>query len=73
MRDREELRAAAAQCLALAKSTTDPRTRTALTIMAQNLYDLTNRRSAEYELAEREFNYRQMLPQPAMQQQPKKK
>ena len=77
MPDREELRATAAQCVALAQSTIDPRTRAALTIMAQKLYDMANRQSAEYELAEREFNNRQMLPQRAMQQQqqiqPKKK
>jgi len=50
MPDREELRATAAQCVALAQSTTDPRTRAVLTIMAQKLYDMANRQSAEYEL-----------------------
>jgi hypothetical protein len=41
MADRtEELRATAAQCLALSRSTTDPRTRTNLLIMAQKLYDM---------------------------------
>jgi hypothetical protein len=68
--------ATAAQCVALAQSTTDPRTRAAPTIMAQKLYDMANRRSAEYEVAQREFNDRQMLrqfpleqPQSTMQQQ----
>ena len=53
----EELRETAAQCMALAQSTTD--------------------RSADYEVAQREFNDRQMLqqspvrqPQSTMQQQP---
>jgi hypothetical protein len=72
----EELRTTAAECLALARATTDQRTRAALTIMAQKLYDMTGNRTAEYEAAQREFNDRQMLPQlpleqpqPAMQQQ----
>jgi hypothetical protein len=82
MTDRaEELRETAAQCLALAQSTTDPKVRAALTIMAQKLYDVANYRSPEYEVAQREFNDRQMIqqlplkqPQPTMQQQiqPKK-
>jgi hypothetical protein len=77
MTDRaEELRETAAQCLALAQSTTDPKVRAALTMMAQKLYDVVNYRSAEYEVAQREFNDRQMLqqfpveqPQSTMQQQ----
>lgn len=77
MTDRaEELRETAAQCLALAQATPDPKVRAALTIMAQKLYDVANHRSAGYEVAQREFNDRQMLqpfpveqPQPTMQQQ----
>jgi hypothetical protein len=77
MTDRtEELRETAAQCVALAQSTTDPKVRAALIIMAQKLCDVVNHRSAEYEMAQREFNDRQMLqqfpvqqPQSAMQQQ----
>ena len=77
MTDRtEELRETAAQCVALAQSTTDPAVRAALTMMAQKLCDVANRRSAEYEVAQREFNDRQMLqqfpvqqPQSTMQQQ----
>jgi hypothetical protein len=64
MADRaDELRETAAQCLALAQSTTDPKVRAALTIMAQKLYDVANYRSPEYEVAQREFNDRQMIQQ----------
>ncbi|HYW72521.1 MAG TPA: hypothetical protein VE961_15905, partial [Pyrinomonadaceae bacterium] len=59
----EELRETAAQCLALAQSTTDPKVRAALTMMAQKLYDVVNHRSPAYEVAQREFNDRQMLQQ----------
>jgi hypothetical protein len=44
MADRgNEFRAAAAQCLALAQSTTDPTTRAALIGMAQRFHDRANR------------------------------
>ena len=77
MTDRtEELRETAAQCVALAQSTTDPAVRAALIIMAHKLCDVANHRSAAYEVAQREFNDRQMLqqfpvqqPQSTMQQQ----
>jgi len=77
MTDRtEELRETAAQCVALAQSTTDPAVRAALIIMAQKLCDVANHRAAAYEVAHREFNDRQMLqqfpvqqPQSTMQQQ----
>jgi hypothetical protein len=71
---RDELKESAAQCLGLAHSTTDPRTRAALLTMAQKLYDRASRRADDYEQAQREFNDRQMLPQPTVQQkiQPKK-
>ena len=70
MADRkDELKETAAQCLALAHSTTDPRTRTALLTMAQKLYNRASKRAGDYEAAQREFNDRQMLPQPAAQQQ----
>jgi len=69
MTDRtEELRETAAQCVALAQSTTDPAVRAALTIMAQKLCDVANHRSAAYEVAQREFNDRQMLQQFPVQQ-----
>jgi hypothetical protein len=78
MADRiDELRGTAAQCLALAQATTDPKTRTALIVMAQKLYDMASGRPGDFESAQREFNDRQMLPrlvrqttpQPTMQQQ----
>jgi hypothetical protein len=69
MTDRtEELRETAAQCMALAQSTTDPAVRAALTIMAQKLCDVANHRSADYEVAQREFNDRQMLQRLPVQQ-----
>src|SRR5262249_48899137 len=67
-----ELKETAAQCLALAYSTTDPHTRAALLTMAQKLNDGATRRVDDYEAAQREFNDRQMLPQspqPVLQQQ----
>jgi hypothetical protein len=70
-----ELRATAAQCLALAQSTSDPQMRVALTTMAQKLYDMASDRPGDFEAAQKEFNERQMLPrrtiepQPTMQQQ----
>jgi hypothetical protein len=74
---RDELKETAAQCLALAHSTTDPHTRAALLTMAQKLYDGASKRAGDYAAAQREFNDRQMLPQSATQQQqqiqPKKK
>ena len=70
MADRkDELKETAAQCLALAHSTTDPRTRAALLTMAQKLYDRASKPADDYEAVQREFNDRQMLPQPAAQQQ----
>ena len=74
----DELRGTAAQCLALAQATTDPKTRTALIVMAQKLYDMASgRRPGDFESAQRVFNDGQMLPrlvrqttpQPTMQQQ----
>jgi hypothetical protein len=63
MADRtEELRATAAQCLALSRSTTDPRTRTNLLIMAQKLCDMANGQPGVFEKVQREFNDHQMLP-----------
>ena len=80
MADRtEELRGTAAQCLALARSTPDPRTRAALITMAQKLHEMANDRPGEFEAAQHEFNNGQMLPrqtrQPQQQQQiqPQKK
>jgi hypothetical protein len=47
----------------------EPQTRAALIIMAQKLYDMASNRPADFEAAQREFNDRQMTPQPTMQQQ----
>jgi hypothetical protein len=76
MADRaDELRATAAQCLALAQSTIDSQTRAALLLMAQKLNDMASSRPANLEMAQREFNNQQMFPpqpvqpQPSMQQQ----
>lgn len=85
MADRaDELRATAAECLALSRSTIDPQTRTALLTMAQKLYDMASDDPRAFEAVVQEFNDQQMLPrvkpqqpQPTMQQQqqiqPKKK
>jgi hypothetical protein len=71
MADRtEELRAAAAQCLALSRSTTDPRTRTNLLIVAQKLYDMASDRPGDFERVQQEFNDQQMLPPPRLYAQP---
>ena len=71
---RDELKETAAQCLALAHATTDARTRAALLTMAQKLNNQASQRVHDYEAAQREFNDRQMLPQPTVKQkiQPKK-
>ena len=66
---KDELKETAAQCLALAHSTTDPHTRAALLTMAQKLQDGASKRADDYEAVQRDFNDRQMLPQPAAQQQ----
>jgi hypothetical protein len=71
----EELTATAAQCLALSRSTTDPRTQTNLLIMAQKLYDMASEQPGVFEKVQQEFNEHQMLPparlypQPTVQQQ----
>jgi hypothetical protein len=72
----DELRTAAAECLALSRSTIDPQTRTALLLMAQKLYDMASERPGDFEVVLQEFNDQQMLPQgqkpqpqPTMQQQ----
>ena len=69
MADRPDaLKETAAQCLALAHATTDLRTRAALLAMALELYDRATKPAGGYEAAQREFNDRQMLPRPGMQQ-----
>ena len=70
MPDREELRATAAQCLALARSATDPRNRVTLTGMAQKLYEMAGDPPRDLERVQQEFNDRQMLPLRSVQSQP---
>jgi hypothetical protein len=67
----DELRDTAAQCLALAQSITDPRTRTNLLIMAQKFYDMASDRPGDFEAAQKEFNDQQMLPRRPIEPQPK--
>jgi hypothetical protein len=63
MADRtDRLRAAASQCLTLAQASSDPQVRAALLIMAQRLNDMASGRHVNFEMAQREFNDRQMLP-----------
>ena len=64
----DELKETAAQCLALAHTTSDPQTRAALLTMAQKLYERANTPPADYEAAQRAFNDQQMLPRSPMQQ-----
>ena len=70
MADREELRATAAQCLALARAATDPQKRVTLIGMAQKLYHMAGDPSGDFERAQQEFNDQQMLPQQSVQPQP---
>jgi hypothetical protein len=56
------------RCLALAQSTSDPRT--ALITMAQKLHEMANDRPGEFEAAQHEFNNGQMLPRQIRQPQP---
>ena len=65
MADRkDELKETAAQCLALAHSTTDPHTRAALLTMAQKLYHRASKPADDYEAVQREFNDRQCCRNP---------
>jgi hypothetical protein len=69
MADRgNEFRAAAAQCLALAQSTTDPTTRAALIGMAQKFHERANRPPVDLDPILQGFNHQQM-PKPVAQQQ----
>ena len=71
-----ELRRTAAECLALAQTTSDPNTRAALIIMAQRLHDLASPAPIDFEAIVQGFNDQQMAPggrnpgrNPVMQQQ----
>jgi hypothetical protein len=57
----DDLRTTAAQCLALARTTTDPQARVALLHMAQKLYDLAESGpGGNFEAVVREFDDGQM-------------
>jgi len=64
----DEFRKAAADCVALARTTSDPVMRTSLLTMAQKWYDLANGSATNFNAIVREFNDRQMS-RPVMQQQ----
>jgi hypothetical protein len=69
----EEFRRTAAECLALAQSTSDARTRAALIDMAQRLYDRANRPPIDFDAIVQDFNDQKMsgpgTSKPVMQQQ----
>lgn len=67
----DEFRKAAADCLAVARTTDDPVTRVSLLTMAQRWYDLANGPTINFDAILREFNERQMsdTSEPVMQQQ----
>jgi hypothetical protein len=79
MADRsDEYRAAASECLRLARMTPDENARTSLLVMAQKWFDLANGPPSQdaLDVAVRAFNDWQMSPQSVAQQQqiqPKKK
>jgi hypothetical protein len=64
----DEFRKAAADCVALARSTTDPTTRASLLIMAQKWYELANGPATDFNAIVQEFNDQQMS-KPVTQQQ----
>ena len=67
-----EFRRTAAECLALAQTTTDPNTRAALIILAQRLHDLATPPPLDFDTIVQGFNDHQMVaarPKPVMQQQ----
>jgi hypothetical protein len=64
----DEFRKAAADCVALARTTTDAMTRTSLLIMAQKWYDLANGPATDFNAIVQEFNDQQMS-KPVTQQQ----
>jgi hypothetical protein len=72
MADRpDEFRKAAADCLKLARATSDANTRISLLAMAQKWFDLSkgSRSQAGFDAALRVFNEGQMRSQPVTQQQ----
>jgi hypothetical protein len=72
MSDRsDEFRAAASECLRLARTTSDESIRASLLDMAQKWFDLANGspRQSVFDAAVRTFNEGQMSPEPVTQQQ----
>jgi hypothetical protein len=67
----DEFRSLAAECVAIARTTTDPAARVTLLTMAQKWFDLANGPTTSLDGALREFNASQMrdVRTPAMQQQ----
>jgi hypothetical protein len=66
----DEFRKAAADCVALARTTSDPRTRASLLTMAQKWYDMATGSATNFNAIVREFNDEQMVR--PVTQQPKK-
>ena len=67
----DEFRTLAAECLAIARTTSDPAARVTLLTMAQKWFGLANGPTTNLDAALREFNASQMSDArpPAMQQQ----
>lgn len=67
----DEFRKMATDCIAIARTMTDPGNRAILLTMAQKWFDLANGPATNLDAALREFNTRQMTEalKPAMQQQ----
>jgi hypothetical protein len=69
----EEFRRRAADCLALARATSDPYTRLSLLTMAQRLHTMAHGSAAEFDAILRNFNDDQLMRprdgKPVMQQQ----
>jgi hypothetical protein len=67
----DEFRKLATDCLAIARTMTDPGNRAILLAMAQKWFDLANGPATSLDAALREFNTSQMsdAPKPAVQQQ----
>jgi hypothetical protein len=67
----DEFRKMATDCIAIARTMTDPGNRAILLTMAQKWFDLANGPATNLDVALREFNTRQMTEalKPAVQQQ----
>jgi len=64
----DEFRKAAADCVGLARTATDPMMRASLLTMAQKWYDLATGPATDFNAIVQEFNDQQMA-KPVMQQQ----